>query len=56
MREQVREQVTEQVREQVTEQVREQVTERIRSQLERAGVSLTPEVAARVFNTSSDDD
>jgi len=54
--EQVREQVTEQVREQVTEQVREQVTERIRSQLEMAGVSLAPEVAARVFNTSSDDD
>ena len=62
--EQVREQVTEQVREQVTEQVREQVTqqvrreehERIKAQLEMAGVSLTPEVAARVFNTSSDDD
>ncbi|MDE2787633.1 MAG: hypothetical protein OXL37_13355 [Chloroflexota bacterium] len=54
--EQVREQVTEQVREQVTEQVRREEHERIRSQLERAGVSLTPEVAARVFSTSADGD
>ncbi len=44
------------VREQVTEQVRRAEHERIKAQLERAGVSLTPEVAARVFNTSNDDD
>ena len=60
VREEMREQVTKQVREQVTEQVREQVRreehERIRAQLERAGVSLTPEVAAQVFGTGSNQD
>ena len=30
--------------------------ERIKAQLEKAGVSLTPEVAAQVFSTSADDD
>ena len=30
--------------------------ERIKAQLEKAGVSLTPEVAARVFSKSADDD
>ena len=54
--EQVREQVAEQVREQVAEQVRQEEHERIKAQLERAGVSLTPEVAAQVFSTSADDD
>ncbi len=44
------------VREQVTEQVRREEHERIKAQLERAGVSLAPEVAAQVFNTGSDDD
>lgn len=47
--------VREQVTEQVTQQVRREEHERIKAQLERAGVSLAPEVAARVFNTSSDD-
>ena len=54
--EQVREQVIEQVREQVTEQVRREEHERIKAQLERAGVSLTPEVAAQVFSAGSDED
>ena len=54
--EQVREQVAEQVREQVAEQVRQEEHERIKAQLERNGISLTPEVAARVFSTSDDDD
>ncbi len=54
--EQVREQVAEQVREQVVEQVRQEEHERIKAQLEKAGVSLRPEVAARVFSTSDDDD
>ena len=52
----VREQVSEQVREQVTEQERREEHERIKVQLERAGVSLTPDVAAQVFSASSDDD
>ena len=56
MREQVAEQVREQVAEQVREQVRQEEHERIKAQLERAGVSLTPEVAAQVFSTSADDD
>ena len=51
----MREQMAEQVREQVAEQVRREEHERIKAQLERAGVSLTPEVAAQVFNTSDDD-
>lgn len=44
------------VREEVTEQVRREEHERIKAQLEKAGVSLTPEVAAQVFSTSADDD
>ena len=44
------------VREQVAEQVRREEHERIKAQLEKAGVSLTPEVAAQVFSTSADDD
>ena len=56
VREQVTEQVTERVTERVTVQVRREEHERIKAQLEMAGVSLTPEVAARVFNTSGDDD
>ena len=46
----------EQVAEQVREQVRQEEHERIKAQLEKAGVSLTPEVAARVFSKSADDD
>ena len=54
MAEQVREQVAEQVREQVVEQVRQEEHEAIKAQLERNGVSLTPEVAARVFRENAD--
>ena len=54
--EQVTEQVTERVTEQVTEQVRREERERIRAQLDVAGVSLTPEVAARIFSTGNGDD
>ena len=46
----------EQVAEQVAKQVRQEEQERIKAQLEKAGVSLTPEVAARVFSTSADED
>lgn len=48
--------VREEVTEEVTEQVRREEHERIKAQLEKAGVSLTPEVAAQVFSTSADDD
>lgn len=48
--------VREQVVEQVAEQVRREEHERIKAQLEKVGVSLTPEVSARAFGTSDDDD
>ncbi len=43
------------MREQVREQVRQEEHERIKSALERNGVTLTPEVAANVFDESGDD-
>ena len=42
------------MREQVREQVRQEEQERIKAELERNGVSLTSEVAARVFGESAD--
>ena len=50
----MREQVQEQVREQVQEQVRQEEHERIKAALESNGISLAPEVAARVFGEGQD--